>query len=54
MALANRPAPKEELSHGMDEHIVRDDYDLNNINEYILNNPVQWSLDEENPQRGLG
>jgi REP element-mobilizing transposase RayT len=33
------------------EHIVRDDEDLNNITEYILNNPLQWSLDEENPKR---
>jgi len=53
IALANRPAPKEELSHGMNEHIVRDDDDLNNITEYILNNPLQWSLDQENPDRAL-
>jgi REP element-mobilizing transposase RayT len=27
------------------EHIIRDDDDLNRIREYILNNPLQWSLD---------
>jgi hypothetical protein len=35
----------------MNEHIFRDENDLNNIAEYILNNPLQWSLDEENPER---
>jgi REP element-mobilizing transposase RayT len=30
------------------EHIIRDDNDLNNTGEYILNNPLKWSFDEEN------
>jgi REP element-mobilizing transposase RayT len=33
------------------EHIIRDDKDLNNIREYILNNPIKWYLDENNPNR---
>ncbi len=28
------------------EHIVRDDKDLNRIREYIINNPLNWELDE--------
>jgi len=28
------------------EHIIRDDEDLNRIREYIINNPLNWELDE--------
>lgn len=31
------------------EHIIRDEASLRRIREYILNNPVQWALDRENP-----
>ncbi len=31
------------------EHIIRNEEDLFRIREYILNNPLQWELDEENP-----
>ena len=31
------------------EHIVRDDESLGRIEGYILDNPANWSLDEENP-----
>jgi REP element-mobilizing transposase RayT len=31
------------------EHVVRDEKDLDRIYQYILNNPLQWELDEENP-----
>ncbi len=30
------------------EHIIRDDRDLQNIREYIRNNPYHWSSDEYN------
>ena len=30
------------------EHIIRDDKDLNNTREYILNNPLTWFFDQEN------
>jgi putative transposase len=31
------------------EHIIRDEMDDTNIREYIYNNPIQWALDQENP-----
>ena len=31
------------------EHIIRNDESLNRTREYILNNPLQWALDRENP-----
>jgi REP element-mobilizing transposase RayT len=31
------------------DHIIRNDADLNRIRIYIANNPLQWALDEENP-----
>ena len=31
------------------EHIVRDENELNRIREYIVNNPMQWEMDCENP-----
>jgi REP element-mobilizing transposase RayT len=33
------------------EHIIRNDKDLFRIREYILNNPLKWEIDEENPDR---
>ncbi|MCL4459777.1 MAG: transposase [Chloroflexi bacterium] len=39
------------------EHVVRNEDDLGKIREYIVNNPLKWEWDEENPenikQRGL-
>ncbi len=31
------------------EHVLRTDDELNKTREYIMNNPMQWELDEENP-----
>lgn len=31
------------------EHIIRDEASLQGIREYIANNPLQWTLDRENP-----
>ncbi|MBI2918370.1 MAG: transposase [Chloroflexi bacterium] len=31
------------------EHVIRDEESLERIGEYIINNPVQWELDRENP-----
>ena len=36
------------------EHVVRNEGDLNEIRQYVLNNPAQWDLDEENPDRQQG
>ena len=33
------------------EHIIRTEDELNRIREYIRNNPLQWELDRENPNR---
>ena len=31
------------------EHVIRNENGLNRIREYIVNNPLQWELDPENP-----
>jgi putative transposase len=31
------------------ERIIRDERELNRIREYIINNPLKWALDAENP-----
>jgi len=33
------------------EHIIRNDKDLNNVQDYINNNLMQWHVDEENPNK---
>ena len=33
------------------EHVVRGEEDLNQIRQYILENPIKWDMDEENPHR---
>ena len=33
------------------EHIIRNEEELNRIREYIQNNPLNWEMDEENPDR---
>lgn len=32
------------------DHIIRNDADLHRARTYIRNNPMQWQLDEENPE----
>jgi REP element-mobilizing transposase RayT len=32
------------------EHIIRNEDELNRIGEYIINNPMQWADDENNPK----
>jgi len=36
---------------GYHEHIIRDDESLDQIREYIANNPLKWDIDRENGQR---
>jgi putative transposase len=31
------------------DHVIRNDQDLLRIQEYIVNNPLQWAMDEEHP-----
>lgn len=33
------------------EHIVRSPKELDELRQYITNNPMQWELDSENPRR---
>jgi hypothetical protein len=33
------------------EHIIRNENELNKIREYVVNNPLKWELDFENPKR---
>ncbi len=33
------------------DHVIRNNKDLFRVQEYILNNPLSWSLDEDNPDR---
>jgi REP element-mobilizing transposase RayT len=33
------------------EHVIRDENELNHIREYIINNPLKWESDDENPNR---
>jgi len=40
---------KSVWQRGYYEHIIRSEKDLNNIRDYIINNPFKWALDEENP-----
>ncbi len=32
------------------EHVIRREEELNRAREYILNNPLQWELDQDNPE----
>jgi len=36
---------------GYYDHVVRDNRNLDRIREYIVTNPLKWTLDRENPQR---
>ena len=33
------------------EHVIRNDRELSQIREYIENNPLEWELDDENPEK---
>jgi REP element-mobilizing transposase RayT len=44
-----KPFPGKLWQRNYWEHIIRDDDELNRIREYIGNNPIQWELDNENP-----
>lgn len=45
-----RGTPGKPLWQGrFHDHIIRNDADLHRIRTYIANNPLQWAIDEENP-----
>jgi len=33
------------------DHVIRNEKDLLRVQEYISNNPLQWAIDDENPNR---
>jgi len=33
------------------EHVIRNDDELQRAHEYIVNNPMKWEFDRENPHR---
>jgi REP element-mobilizing transposase RayT len=45
------PFPGKLWQRNYHEHIVRNEEDLAAIRRYIDNNPQQWALDDENPER---
>lgn len=40
---------KEAWQRNYYEHIIRNPDELNRIREYIINNPLKWHLDRDNP-----
>ena len=32
------------------EHVIRNDDELNSIRQYIMENPIRWDTDRENPE----
>lgn len=45
------PFPDRLWQRNYFEHTIRDEASLVRIREYIINNPLQWELDRENPAR---
>ncbi len=44
-----KPFPGKLWQRNYHEHVIRNDQSLKNIREYILNNPLEWDFDPENP-----
>jgi len=49
-----QPFPGRLWQRNYYEHIIRTEEELNRFREYIQNNPMQWEMDEENPERNAG
>lgn len=45
-----QPFNKRLFQHNFYEHIIRNENDLNEIREYIKNNPQMWDRDRNNPK----
>jgi REP-associated tyrosine transposase len=35
------------------EHVIRNEQELSRIRKYVADNPLQWALDRENPEKGV-
>jgi putative transposase len=47
--LSWKPYPGKLWQRNYFEHIVRTEKSLHEIRQYILNNPIEWHLDQNNP-----
>jgi len=46
------PAPGEPVwQRNYYEHVVRDEHALDRLRRYILENPIRWADDPDNPRR---
>jgi REP element-mobilizing transposase RayT len=48
------PMPGRLWQRNYYEHIIRTEDELNRLREYVINNPAQWSFDNENPDCDRG
>ena len=46
-----RPFPGKLWQRNYYEHIIRDENELACIRQYIIDNPMRWEMDRENPHR---
>jgi REP element-mobilizing transposase RayT len=44
-----KPFNKKLWQRNYYEHIIRNEYELHNIRLYIINNPIKWEIDKQNP-----
>jgi len=49
ISLQELPDPGRLWQRNFYEHVIRNERDLSAIREYMVNNPLQWHLDRENP-----
>jgi REP element-mobilizing transposase RayT len=50
----NASPGKPLWQRGFYEHVIRNEDDLFQMRQYILNNPLKWELDRENPKNRAG
>ncbi len=48
-----RPFYRKLWQRNYYEHVIRNENELIRIREYIMNNPLKWSLDLENPETNM-
>lgn len=47
------PFPGKLWQRNYYEHIIRNEDELNRIRQYIRDNPLNWEMDAENPNRSI-
>ena len=45
----NEPEQKFRWQKSYHDRIIRNEYELNNVRKYILDNPINWEYDKNNP-----